>query len=147
VKNYQGKLQFEGYRIEKIVVERLEDSKEAEATIGFMFKIAPDNKKKIERANVLQGVQIESNGSCKYRIEIIIKGNFRIEDTLEEEKEMFLKANASAILFPYLRSLLSLITSQLECETIILPTMNFQLFFEDADNEEIFISEENFEEF
>ncbi len=144
---YRGKLSFEGYETEKINVEKLKSAKEDDSKIGFMFKIVPDNKTEILKANVFQGVLIETTGDKKYRIEVVIKGNFKVEDINYEERERYLKANASAILFPYLRSLVSLITSQLECETIILPTMNFHLFFEDTNSEDIFMSEDNFEDF
>ena len=70
-----------------------------------------------------------------------------MEDMENENCYEAIVRNAAAILFPYLRSIVSVMTSQLECETIILPTMNFYKFFEETEKAELFLPIERFEDF
>lgn len=50
-----------------------------------------------------------------------------------------LKVNAPAIMFPYVRAQLTLLTAQPETEPIVLPVVNFQKIYEKSkenDNKE-----------
>lgn len=63
------------------------------------------------------------NEDGKYRIEVEISGLFRLsEDSVLGKK--ILENNTVAILFPYLRSQLTLLSSQPDFEPIILPALN-----------------------
>jgi preprotein translocase subunit SecB len=65
------------------------------------------------------------NNLDKPFVEISCKGNFKFENvaTLEEIPAFFYR-NGIAILFPYVRSYLSLVTTQANVPGIILPTLN-----------------------
>lgn len=58
-------------------------------------------------------------------VEISCKGNFKFENvsSLEEIPDFFYR-NCIAILFPYVRAYLSLVTTQANVPGIILPTLN-----------------------
>ena len=58
-------------------------------------------------------------------VEISCKGNFKFENVLSfEEIPDFFYRNSIAILFPYVRAYISLVTTQANVPGIILPTLN-----------------------
>lgn len=142
-------LSFRGYEVIKLNMNKVEiEDKDNDDNIGFMFKIVPNNKKKFSKVNIFQGVKIEASEDFPYEIEVVLKGNFELGDcSTDDEKINFLITNASAILFPYLRSTISLLSSQLEYEKIFLPVINFSKIFEDADYDTLIIEHTQFEEF
>lgn len=76
-----------------------------------------------------------------------MKGNFILEEREKSEiNKGLLKANAAAILYPYSRSLISLLSSQVE-DKIILPTVNFYKFIEKIPEDSIFQSPDEFIDF
>ena len=79
------------------------------------------NKMEDQLFRVRLGVVLNEDG--KYRIEVEISGLFRLsEDSVLGKK--ILENNTVAILFPYLRSQLTLLSSQPDFEPIILPALN-----------------------
>lgn len=58
-------------------------------------------------------------------------GYFRLEDHVEDRKTI-IQQNAVAIVFPYIRSQISLLTAQPEVEPVVLPAMNIAQMVEDA---------------
>ena len=71
----------------------------------------------------------------EYDLEMVLIGLFRIDTASEmkaEQKETIIRKNAIAILMPYLRSQLSIMTAQPEVESQILPPMNIAKMFEEA---------------
>lgn len=64
----------------------------------------------------------------EYVAEVQITGYCTIDDN-HPQKDMLLNENAIAILFPYVRAELSLITAQPETDPIVLPTMNISAMF------------------
>lgn len=64
----------------------------------------------------------EANTNCPFIIEVAISGVFSFEGDLEA-KESFMTSNAIAILFPYVRSLVS----ELSVKSNIFPAFNLPL--------------------
>ncbi|MCI8478831.1 MAG: hypothetical protein HFE97_10955 [Oscillospiraceae bacterium] len=62
--------------------------------------------------------------------DVVICGLFSCEEEDRETRLTLLKKNTLAILFPYLRSQICLITSQPDLSPITLPTMNINAVFE-----------------
>lgn len=58
-----------------------------------------------------------------YRLDVTLHGDFSISGGLNDDN-MYLTTNAVAILFPYLRSQLTLLTTQPGLSPIILPPIN-----------------------
>ena len=48
----------------------------------------------------------------------------KADDLTEEQKESIIKKNTVAIMMPYMRSQLSLLTAQPEVECVVLPPFN-----------------------
>lgn len=64
----------------------------------------------------------------EYVAEVQITGYCCIDEN-HPQKDLLLNENAVAILFPYVRSELSLITAQPETDPIVLPAMNISAMF------------------
>ena len=67
-----------------------------------------------------------------------ISGYCEIDDN-HPQRDIMLKVNAPAIMFPYVRAQLTLLTAQPETEPIVLPVVNFQKIYEKSkenDNKE-----------
>ena len=148
-KNKSNYLEFKGYEVIKINMSKIsKPEKENDNNIGFMFKIIPNNKNNFNKANIIQGVKINATEEFPYEIEVVLKGNFELENCeTDEEKMKFIITNASAILFPYIRATVSLISSQLEYEKILLPVINFSKIFEKADLESLLMEHTQFKDF
>ena len=78
------------------------------------------------------GCTVKSKDDKKINLEASIIGHFTCLGTSPELRDNLLKKNSIAILFPYLRSQISLLTTQPELSPIILPPMNIEAVFENA---------------
>jgi len=83
------------------------------------------------------GVELgdESLATKPVYVKANIIGLFHIEsdELSDEQKEVFFKVNGVAILFPYLRGLVSELTSKGSMNPIILPTMNITVLLAELD--------------
>lgn len=90
--------------------------------ITFEIQVRIDKKKNEEIYRVT--LDLKGNKEKEYTLEIVVSGYFSFDSTeelLEEDKEMLINKNAVAILMPYLRSEVSLITAQPEVDCVVLP--------------------------
>lgn len=120
-KTFIDKLYFERYSddVKKINSEKgkIIFNRSTQQLDEFIFKIS-------------LGVTLSSDS--EYNIKVQISGIFSIsEDSVLGKK--VLTNNTIAILFPYLRSQLTLLTSQPGFEPIILPIMNINALMNDED--------------
>lgn len=61
----------------------------------------------------------------EYSVKIRLSGFFSLDETIEaEKKEFLLTKNTVAILYPYLRSQLSVLTAQPDTDVEVLPVVN-----------------------
>ncbi|SEJ82432.1 preprotein translocase subunit SecB [Bhargavaea ginsengi] len=91
----------------------------------FSFKLSLD-KDNINHAVVWLSVEL-GNPSDEHYVKAVIAGFFRFNsEVITEETEIisYYEINAASILFPYLRSLVSDLTSKGESKPVILPTIN-----------------------
>lgn len=117
-------LRFYKYEIDKIIYEtnkKFDISREAETVPKFAFHyvFSPENKKK---CNIIIGIKYEEEENHPFLMNLVIRGFFEISE------RKFLN-NAFAILFPYLRSVITDITKA-SLIPIILPTINVQNLLE-----------------
>ena len=67
-----------------------------------------------------------------YRLEIVLSGYFSFESNAKlgkNEKDMLISRNSVAILMPYLRSEVSILTAQPDVECVVLPVFNINNMF------------------
>ena len=68
-------------------------------------------------------------------LEIIVSGVFEFKADLEpDKKEVIITKNTMAILFPYLRSQVTLLTAQPDVEPVILPPININALLQNMDS-------------
>lgn len=85
---------------------------------------------------LILGIQIKStedDANLPFDIEVVIEGNFILENVENHEKTM--KINATAIMFPYLRSTLSMLTTLMNINPVVLPTINLIKMFQDDEEQ------------
>lgn len=83
-------------------------------------------------------VENAQNAAIKLKIEI--EGRFSVDG---DNDETFIYENATAILFPYLRALVSTITANANLPSLILPPINIAAFFKQQEQIENEASAQN----
>lgn len=118
-------LKFERYIVKKIVFETNEKyiNKNEEIELPFEFDtntIIKDDKMEIELGTTI--FQNAEENDYPFEMEVKLKGYFGVENAQSDIK--FFEKNAIAILFPYLRALVSTYTVNANVAPILLPAMN-----------------------
>ena len=68
-------------------------------------------------------------------LEIVISGIFYLKTDLDpEQKEIIVNKNTMAILFPYMRSQVTLMTSQPDIEPVVIPAININALLQNMEN-------------
>lgn len=132
---------FEKYIVEKILLEEnknfnkaiKDDSLSLEDIMDFNseVKIVGDNTK-----NVSLIVNIGSTGKFPYKLNLKLTGIFSYEKSkedklTEEQVNNLFEKNAIAILFPYVRALVSTYTSISNYPALTIPSLNINKFLEE----------------
>lgn len=127
-------ISFNGYRISKIdykVVDKEEKFDEYTEKNGQIKLIVERNSNDDKIAKLTIGTIVIDKQNMRV-VEVDISGIFDIDSDIDEESiRIYLTQNGTAMLFPYLRSIISMITSLDNENSIILPTINTTGFVED----------------
>lgn len=83
---------------------------------GFSF-----NKR--ENGEFVSSIRIIGTKKDEYNFVVRASGYFQISEAVEDS-DILIQQNAIAIVFPYIRSQISLLTAQPEVDPVILPPMN-----------------------
>lgn len=114
--------------LDKLVFDKIEFKRTGmrnESEIEFNLQAVINKKKDEEIYRVT--LMLSGNKEKEYTIEIALSGYFSFEEnekTDEELKQSLINQNAIAIIMPYLRSQVSLITAQPEVDCVVLPPFN-----------------------
>lgn len=106
--------------------ERGKDNAEYSSSFNIEYSVNSQDDSKI-RVIIDTSVQSKDNGIV---LTLETVGLFRIEKTDKENYEQLIKANTVAIMFPYIRSQVSLLTTQPGIQPIMIPAMNINAFIE-----------------
>lgn len=128
-KNIQSVLKLNKMVFDKIEFQRLGLKTNNELELEIQSNIAQRQDADIYKVTlVLKGKKPE-----EYTFEISLSGFFSIEshdDLTEDLKNTLITKNSIAILMPYLRSEVSLLTAQPEVECVVLPAFNINNMLE-----------------
>lgn len=102
-----------------------QNTKEISTKIGVQVNQTDKNKYTVV-------LQVTAEKANEYEVCASISGYCEIDDNAPQ-KDLILQVNAPAILFPYVRAQLSLLTAQPETEPVVLPVINFQQIYEHAE--------------
>lgn len=103
---------------------------------------------RLTRSNIGKNVEQLENGDYKCSLalklldeeesaslEIVVSGIFEFNAELkEEQKQIIITKNTMAILFPYLRAQVTLLTSQPDMEPVVLPIININSLLQNLEN-------------
>lgn len=138
MKIIKSTVQFNGYRVIKAAFTATDvmpcEGDEIELNPDFVRSI---NKIGDDAYSLTLGVKIgtqESDDKLPFIIEVILEGEFTLKGEYNADKIM--KTSAVAILFPYLRVTLSMLTNIANINPLILPTVNLVQMFENEQPQE-----------
>ena len=126
-------LNFKGYRIVNIDYKRLESTEEFDSEskefmdLSAFVGITEDNKEAHIKVTCILN---DFENLRKVTIEIVGIFEIAIKDASEEEIKKLLAVNGVAILFPYVRAAMSVISSLDNENAILLPNINTTGFHE-----------------
>ena len=126
-------LNFKGYRIVNIDYKRLESTEEFDSEskdfmdLSAFVGITEDNNEAHIKVTCLLN---DIENLRKVTIEIVGIFEMALKDASEEEIKKILAVNGVAILFPYVRAAMSVISSLDNENSILLPTINTTSFHE-----------------
>ena len=130
-------LQFLHYDVNKIQFINNPDYEAQEVEVDLEFDSA------IERSEeyIAQKVSIEvfPNGlenGMPFQLQIDLTGHFRLVDGAEKMETKNIETNTLAILFPYVRSLVTTITANANVPALVLPPLNIVRTLEEKNNQE-----------
>ena len=113
---------LENYQFDKVNID-LENHKSKELNLRFDTKGIFN--KKTKKFELIFKVAIKQSENDSPFVEIRCKGLFNFENVTKiNDIPDFFYRNSIAILFPYVRTYLSLVTTQANVPGIILPTLN-----------------------
>lgn len=122
-KNIKSILELKKLVFKRITFER--ESMSSDESFRFQLKSEISQKKDEDLYRV--ELSLLGEKEHEYRIEICLYGffTFDVSERIPDElKDDLLSKNAVAIMMPYIRSELSIITAQPEVECIVLPPFN-----------------------
>lgn len=129
-KNIESILKLNKIFFDKIEFNRLGFENDKNFEFEIQSNISQKQDSEVYKVTlVLKGKKPE-----EYILEISLSGIFSIEahgDLSEDLKNTLVTKNSVAILMPYLRSEVSLLTAQPEVECVVLPAFNINSMLED----------------
>jgi preprotein translocase subunit SecB len=134
-------MSFKGFRIKKLnyeISERTDNNAEEEIRVKFNIAYLNPNSSSVDdnTGHLKVSCEIEKNReNDKCDIEVILEGAFQLANQEADVNESFLKLNGTAILMPYIRNIISMISGYDTTENhLLLPTVNVQQLFENNEN-------------
>ena len=125
--NYSSVLTLTKMVFDKIEFERKGFKNENELKFRLQVQIGKNRENAYKVTLVLEGDKKD-----EYELQISLTGFFEIQnpDELSDSTvQALIEKNAVAILMPYLRSEVTLLTAQPETESVVLPTFNINKLF------------------
>nr|WP_064974210.1 protein-export chaperone SecB [Lactococcus lactis] len=131
-------IEFQKYRIKNIdyrVVDNIDELKTYDEKNGKISLAIGLNESK-DKAQLTVSTCVSDSDNLRVA-DISVIGYFEINPEVEQEEiEQYLVQNGTAILFPYLRTTISFITSLDNDKAIIIPTINTIGLFEEESEED-----------
>ena len=135
-KKLESSLQFHNYRVNRVVFESNESF--TEGTVNVDFSINREVAIELPNASVTLSIDVFKDAKEKnypFSMSLSITGYFTIEGESEETAQKLAEMNTVAILYPYIRSIVTTYTAQANVSPLILPTINVIRMFEEGEAE------------
>ena len=128
-------LHFLGYTVDELTFKlKPADTVDTEKSIELLPKLS----RKIEKTNdenysISIGVTLDQE-DLPFTAQVSMTGRFLLQGIKNPEQTM--KVNADAILYPYVRAAISMLTTLANVPPVVLPPVNFVKLFEESAKEE-----------
>ncbi|TDO94155.1 protein translocase subunit secB [Halanaerobium saccharolyticum] len=142
MKNNKSVLEFENYYVDEFVFKKNKNfakgqDQKIDVDLNFEFETErnQNNFKRIVTCYIFDKNYVENNKP--FYLKLKINGNFSLanyDDKNRKHKEI-IKKNTLAILFPYIRSIISHMTLEMQVGPVQMPPMNINHFFDDEKDE------------
>ncbi len=132
MEKYKSMLIFQKYVVDKVIFERNNDfdfSQKAKIEFSINKKTDKTENKMIVNLNTKIFENAKEN-NYPFEMEVSITGFFEIEN---DSKEIDFEPNAIAILYPYIRAIVSTYTASANVSSLILPVINVNKLIEDQE--------------
>ena len=129
---YESVLKFRNYTVNEIYFKRNENFKSNEDKTPIDIEILPKANIEDNLLNIILMVKIFNNAEEKnypFEMNIKITGEF---ETKGDEPRKFIK-NAIAIMYPYIRAIVSTYTANANINALILPAINVNKLIDDQE--------------
>lgn len=141
-KHIMSSFRFDDYKIDFINFNLNKEFKdENEMEVDFELRVGVNISDDSKQAEVNLELDVYSNDleEAPFKLTVSITGWFSTDDDIEEDKYIqFCKVNATAILFPYLRSAVTDITKIAGVQPLVLPLVNvYNLIKNDEENKPV----------
>lgn len=122
-KGIESVLRLEDLCFEKIAFDRIGPKNMNSEEHKISVRIGENIEERVYRVVL----SIHTIKKDEYNLEVSLRGIFSFNKEIDSnEKREFIKSNAVAIMMPYIRSELTLLTSQPGVDPIVLPPFNVQ---------------------
>lgn len=128
-------LHFLGYTVDELTFKlKPADTVDTEKSIELLPKLS----RKIEKMNdenysISIGVTLDQE-DLPFTAQVSMTGRFLLQGIKNPKQTM--KVNAAAILYPYVRAAISMLTTLANVPPVVLPPVNFVKLFEESAKEE-----------
>lgn len=126
-KSIESVLNLEQIVFDYIKFDRLGFQSDKELTFSMNTTIGKKENEEIYKVTL----KLSGDKPDEYKFSISLSGFFSFENVIDVKlKESLIQKNAVAILMPYLRSEVSLLTAQPSVECVVLPAFNINALLE-----------------
>jgi preprotein translocase subunit SecB len=118
--NYISKLKLLKIVFDELSFQRRGFKNDNHPNANFNIQIGEHQTRSINMVTIIVTVTKES----EYDLKVRLTGYFEFDETDNISKEELLRKNAVAILMPYVRTQITMLTSQPETDSLVLPLIN-----------------------
>jgi preprotein translocase subunit SecB len=132
-----SRLNFLGYKIDSINFLRNNNFKYRPVSIDFLIDSHVEYRAIPDRADVAIDLTIfrdAEKNDFPFSLNMKVVGAFSVSGFNKDTDTVFFEKNALAIMFPYLRALVTTITANANIQPLILPPINVVKYFEDRED-------------
>lgn len=132
---YESVLSFQGYIVNEIIFKRNENFVEVEEGVQVDLQITPKirtNNEKMQINLIVNVFEEAEKNNYPFEIKVDLTGDFVASG---DEPAKFV-GNAIAILYPYIRAIVSSYTANANVTALILPTINVNKLIEDQEKKD-----------
>lgn len=133
---YSSILKFNQYIVNEINFKNNNNFTKKDEKISIVFNICKDIKKNDSNLEIKLTTTIfkdSEENNYPFEMNVVITGYFTIENN---ERNIDFEPNAIAILYPYIRAIVSTYTASANISPLILPAINVNKLMENTNNKD-----------